>query len=403
MTNLYPPRNALLLASAVIVLAQIPGCGSSWFAADDSKPPAIKPEDFVGPPQQADAQDEAPTTLVATDVAEPTQTSEPTRDREQQNDALAVNAMVGHINGEAVYADQIFDINVVAQLESFGQRFDGEAFLQQAAPVIQERLRGVIINKLILGEAERNLTDIQGRGIDMRVQQERDELIRFFGEGSLAVTKARFREERGRELEEHLAAFREELSIGLYIRSKVLPKIVVNQRDIERYYEDHKAEYQLPNRRSFRIIKVKDLADAQAVTQRLDRSEAFKDIAADAALNLYNPAGAGLFNNGELLAGDSVYGIKPVNDALIELKKGGHAGPIVAGEHQYFVELIDFEPGVTVPLSEAQLNIEDKLRGLQFEKHSLRFRMDLLQRGSYTDAAEMSQKLLEIAYARYDR
>lgn len=398
----HPTTPALIAGLALALTTGCTGCGSTWFATGSEKNPAVSPEDFVGEPRPTVARDQ-PTTLVATDVADEQADQDNTPGTPRSDEAVSINAMVGHINGEAVYADQIFDINVIAQLESFGRRFERGEFLKQAALVIQDRLRGVIINKLILGEAERNLTDNQRRGIAYRVQSEREELLRFYGQGALSVAKARFREEKGIELDAHLTTFREELIIRSYISSKVLPKIVVNERDIERWYEDHKSEYDKPDRRAFRIIKVDSAKRADEVVNRMKRGESFKDVASDGAVNLYNPGGAGEFNGGELLAGDHVYGIKPVNDALIELEEGKHAGPIVAGSHHYFVQVMRFEPGVTISLSEAQLKIEQQLRAMQFEKHALRFRLDLLQRGSYTDPTEMGAKLLEIAYARYDQ
>ncbi len=394
---------ALFAASLSAAIAALPGCGASWFTTDDASADAVKPEDFIGEPRPPGPPPDTPTTLIATDAPGEDETTDNPRSAERRDNALAVNAMVGHINGEAVYANQIFDINIAAQLESFGRRYDDEQFLSQAALVIQERLRGVIINKLILGEAERNLTETQRRGIDARVQAEREELLRFYGQGSVAVAKARFREKQGKGLDEHLDAFREELSIGFYIRSKVMPKIVVNENDIKRWYHDHKAQFDTPDRRVIRMIRVTGTNNADAVKRRLERGEAFEKVAADAQINIYNPDGAGIVNGGSPLVGDKAINPAPVNDALMQLKEDEYAGPVLAGDHQYFVQLVEFQAGVKVPLADAQLKIEEQLRAAQFEKHALRFRLDLLERGSYTDPMEMGEKLLEIAYARYDQ
>ena len=325
-------------------------------------------------------------------------TTKPRTDR-----ALPVDAMVGHINGEAVYADQIFDVNLVAQLESFGRRFEGDAFQNAAGSVIQDRLQGIIINKLILGEAERNLKENQRRGIEYRIQSEREELLRFYGQGSLAKAKAEFRKQRDKELDQHLVDFREELVIGSYVRSKVMPKIVVNQRDVERYYADNIERYQQPDQRVIRLIIAADEDAATTIHERLGKGQAFEKLARDPELNRYNPTISGMFNSGNPVAGKAVTNQKPVNAALEPLKKGEYAGPIEADEKTFFVQVVDLIEGKNIPLTDAQIDIEQKLRAAQFEKHALRFRLDLLKRGSYSDPAEMGNKLLEIATARYDQ
>lgn len=393
---------AALLATNLILA----GCGNgnSWIAGGNEPPPAVTPDDFIGN-SQADASESIDTTaLIRTETKEETADTSAQTTAESRTDlALPIDAMVGHINGEAVYADQIFDVNLVAQLESFGRRFDREAFGNAASGVIQDKLQGIIINKLILGEAERNLQEAQRRGIEGRIQAEREELLRFYGQGSLAKAKAEFKKERGKELEQHLIAFREELVIGSYVRSKVMPKIVVNQRDVERYYADNIEKYQQPDQRVVRLIRVTEASVVDEIDSRLNKGESFKNIAADPSLNNYNPDNGGIFNGGDPVPGNKVIGIESVNNALLKLETGGHAGPIKAGDNTFYVQVVELTPGVKIELADAQIKIESILRSTQFEKHALRFRVGLLRRGSYSDPAQMGQKLLDIAFARYDR
>lgn len=395
------PTLPTALIAASLALA---GCGSPWFVSNEAARPGIHPEDFIGEPQPGNGDDASQPTLVATDDPEqPAAGPDEQATNPRSQEALPIDAMVGHINGEAVYADQIFDVNLIAQLESFGQRFDSEAFREAAAQVIQDRLQGVIINKLILGEAERNLKEAQRRGVNARVAAEREELLRYYGQGSLAKAKAEFRKDRGKELDQHLVDFREELIVGSYIRSKVMPKIVVNQRDVERYYEDHKNKYHQPDRRVIRLIRAVDRSAVEQAQRRLQQGQAFDVIASDPTINSYNPENAGIFNNGDPIPGEKVIGLAPVNKALLKLDAKQHAGPIPAGDSTFFVQVVELEPGVEIPLADAQIQIEQILRSTQFERHALRFRMDLLKRGSYSEPSEMGSKLVEIAYARYDQ
>jgi hypothetical protein len=391
---------ALLAASLTIV-----GCESTWLASGGKQPPpVVQPDDFIGEPlatEPGDTDEGTPVSTEETEVAS-TDASGPTPNP-RTDKALPVDAMVGHINGEAVYADQVFDVNLVAQIESFGRRFAGEEFRTAAGSVIQDRLQGIIINKLILGEAERNLKDTQRRGIENRIQSEREELLRFYGQGSLAKAKAEFRKDRGMELDQHLTEFREQLVTGSYVRSKVMPKIVVNQRDVERYYADNIDKYQQPAQRVIRLIIAVDADAAIEIEQQLDKGRAFDKIAADPELNRYNPTIAGMFNSGNPVSVKAVTNQESVNEAIVSLDGGKHAGPIQGGENTFFVQVVELTPGVKITLPQAQIKIEQILQTTQFEKHALRFRLGLLKRGSYSDPAEMGNKLLEIATARYDQ
>ncbi|MEM9346929.1 MAG: peptidylprolyl isomerase [Planctomycetota bacterium] len=398
-------RSTIKTATLLTACLTFVGCGSSWMAGNNQPDPVVTPDDFIGESSQAsDAGAADETTLVSVDESPetPEASSEPVTDTRPQ-EALPIDAMVGHINGEAVYADQIFDINLVAQLESFGRRFDRKEFRQNALGIIRDRLNGIIINKLILGEAELNLKETQRRGIQARIEAEREELLRFYGQGSVAKAKAEFLEKRGKELGQHLVDFREELVIGNYVRSKVMPKIVVNQRDIERYYDDNIERYQQPDQRVIRLMIAVNPAAAAQIQQGLNNGKDFDKLAADPALNQYNPNEGGSYQSGKAIPGNQVIRYQKVNDALIKLKSGEHTGPIVEGGKSYFVQVVELTPGVQIELADAQIKIGQVLRSTQFEREALRFRMDLLKRGSYSDPNEMGQKLLDIAFARYDQ
>lgn len=400
------PKHLTLQPTALFIASlSVTGCSTPWLASNSDRPaPAVQPADFIGEPTPTEVVQ--PTNEAAAQADKPHHAA-PANNRptahSQPQAARPIDAMVGHINGEAVYADQIFDINLIAQLESFGRRFDGNQFQTHAGNAIQDRLQGIIINKLILGEAELNLQEAQRRRIEARIQAEREEMLRFYGQGSLAKAKADFKKERGKELEAYLVDFREELIVGSYIRSKVTPKIVVNQRDVERYYDDNIQRYHQPTQRVIRLMIAVD-ADASAQIQtRLDKGEAFEQVAGDSNVNQYNPTHAGAYRAGDAIPGDKPTNQEPINAAILPLQSGEYAGPIVVGDKTFFVEVVKRTEGVKVELADAQIQIEQTLRSLQFEKHALRFRLDLLKRGSYSDPGQMGSKLLDIASARYDQ
>ena len=405
-----PVQRALAGFLAGVTLTGLTGCGMlSWLDDEEKAPPGITPDAFVHvAPNTEDpttgtsaTQSTAETSSTDTSTEPTIPTNNPTINTSTA--ALPINAMVGYINNEAVYADHIFDVNLIAQLQSFGKRYDGEQFRTAATQAIQEKLRGIIINKLILGEAELNLNDQQRQYISTLVNREREELIRFYGQGSISKARAEFRKDKGLELDDHLNALREEYAVQAFLQAKVMPKISVTQLMVRNYYEENIEKFNQPDMRTFRIIYVSGADTAQSIKQRLDAGESFKDLASDPATNLYNTDNAGIFNSGKPMPGDKVYGIQAVNEALMQLKEGEYAGPFPAGKNHYFTQLLTYTPGKEIALEDAQLDIELILRNLEYERLTLRLRMNMLKRGSYTPPEKMGVKLLEIAAARYDQ
>ena len=390
----------LALAAGLMGLSQV-GCAARDWVSENDKPAPVTPGDFIDESSSAIAVSAQPTAAPADAGPGPADgppgpVTAPTDDSDQ---TYLVNAMIGHINGEAVYAGQIL-APLDAQLAAMGRRDSGEAFLEQAGPLILGRLREAVIDKLVLGEAERDLTSRDRERLDYLVQQERDEKLRYYGQGSLAAAEANFEAAMGVSLSEHLRQYRNSLTVRRYIELTVRPKIVVNQRDVERFFDDNKTDFNRPASRAIRIMIAPDASTAQTIQSKLDAGESFEELATNAELNRYNAAGAGLFNAGEPFGGD--FGVAEVNAALLELQEGEHAGPILANERHWFVELMQYTPERKTPFEEVKNQIEQQLRIEQFKFHTDRFRDDLIRRGNFTDLDRMMDKLIEVAVARYD-
>lgn len=396
-----PPTPGPLLAALASagVCAALVGC-SAWPSTSDADP--VQPQDFVadapqpdGPAVSASPGDDATPTDTA---AQPTQEPAPAGER-----ALAVDAMIGHVNGDAIYAQVILD-PIDAELAAFGRRYDGDEFLQRAAPVIAGRLKEVLIDKLILAEAGGGLTERERMGVAGLVQQRREELLRYYGQGSLARARAEFFKAEEIELDEALAQYREELIVRRYLQQELMPQVNVQQRDVERLYHDlvERGVYSSEDRRTVRLMMTRDADAAGQIASRLASGEGFDEVAADDTLNQYNPAAGGQFNSGEPIEGDQVFGIAAVNDAILALDAGDHAGPIVEGDRHFFVWVESFEPGTRVELRDVQVELERTLQLEQWDALFRKFREDLWDAGGYTDPVQMTEKLLDIAIARYD-
>ena len=307
-----------------------------------------------------------------------------------------VAGMVGQVNGEAIYASEVFK-PLREQLQSLGARLSVAEFRGRAQQLIRGRLDQLVTDSLILGEAQRDLSERQRQGLKAMMAQRREELIRKHGRGSVAVADSTLKRETGKGLEETLEDKRQQMLVQRYVRQKLLPRINVTRRDIERYYRDNEGRFNPPATRSFRLIRVADEAAADRVAQRLEAGETFKAIA-QSGLNEFQTSQGGLMED---MQGEEVFGYDALNDAMLELDEGEHAGPIAIGGQYWFVKVVKLDQPEGKPLKEVQRQIESALRAQQFRRLQEEYRRTLYERGSYNPIDQMTAALVQIAVSRY--
>ncbi|MFW6059929.1 MAG: peptidyl-prolyl cis-trans isomerase [Phycisphaeraceae bacterium] len=313
-----------------------------------------------------------------------------------------VAAMVGQVNGRAIYAHDVLD-PLHETLAALGRRVArGEVsrpqFRERASDLIAGHVNEIVNDALLLGEAERDLSEQERQYVRHFMRQRRDELVRKHGRGSAAVADRTLRERDGKGLEQTLEQIRQQELVRRYMRLKLQPRINVTRRDIERYYRDHHETYNPPMTRTLRLIRAVDEAAAATIEQRLAEGASFESVAKDAELNAFQPGNGGLMADAP---GDDVFGFEPLNEALRELDAGEHAGPIDAGGSQWFLQVEAIDGGEGRSLKDAQREIERRLRLQQFRRLSAQYEQQLYERGSYDSRQEMTEQLLEIAMNLY--
>lgn len=311
-------------------------------------------------------------------------------------DPLPLAGMVGQVNGQAIYANKVLE-PISEQLATLGRELPPSQFRQRATELIRATLDQIVTDALILGEAERDLSDRERGILEWQVRQQREELLRKYGQGSLSLAEARLREESGAGLDQTLADFRTKQTIERHLYNTVIPRINVTRRDIERYYNDHPEEFNPQPKRTLRLIRVADETAAAEVIRRLDAGESFTQVASS-DLNRNRPESGGLMETG---GGEAVFDNPALNDALLKLQKGQHAGPVAVGQSHVFVYLEDIVTSEHRPLRDVQLDIERKLREDQYRLLSAQERQRLLQEGNYNPLDQMVDQLVRIATARY--
>ncbi|MDX1682390.1 MAG: peptidylprolyl isomerase [Phycisphaeraceae bacterium] len=366
------------------------------------KPTADNPDipGKAGEPVESETTDDESTSANDPAGATVVATADPDRPASNDDDAWTVDGMVGQVNGRPLYARDVLG-PLEAQLQALGRNPDlsRSQFRSRAAELIASRLQQLVADELILGEAERDLSEQERFGLSQMLDQKREEMLRFYGEGSRALAETRLREQRGIGLEEAMEQERQAIVVKRYLGKKLHPKINVSRRDIERYYRENLDEFQPPPGRTIHLIRVRDEEARDKVAQRLSQGETFLEVARS-DLNTYKPDVEGLF--AKAVEGDEVFGAKPLNDAMLDLKEGQHAGPLEFASGYAWVYVASISGGEGRSLKDAQRDIENLLRRQRFQALSAQYRQRLFRTGVYNPLDEMTEDLLAIAIARYD-
>jgi hypothetical protein len=370
------PRILCLVLAALAALA-LPGCGTN-----EPNEPFVD-DSLVEAPAEPDAgadEDDAdPPAVVASDT-------------------YAVDGMIGQINGRPIFADTVFhgDDPIHDQLAALGRRLARPVFRVRSRELIRSRLRQMLLDSLILAEAERDLTDPQRQGLRYTMQKRREELVRLYGQGSEAAARENILEQTGRSLDATLEDFRKAVVVREHIRAVIDPKINVTRRDVERYYRDQLDQFQPDATRDLRLIHVDTRDQAEEITRRLDAGETFAQVA-DSEVNLFTASG-GLF---EGAIGDQPLRYPELNRALAPLAEGGHAGPIAVEDDFWFVYIESIDAPQQKTLMDVQLDIERTLKVRQRQEQTDRYYKQLLSGTDPQAVARMTDALVEIAVNRY--
>ncbi|QDU35055.1 peptidylprolyl isomerase [Poriferisphaera corsica] len=321
------------------------------------------------------------------------------------DNSLVMNAMIGQVNGNAIYAENIL-APIHDQLTALGQNLSRDAFYReirgnaQQLGIIAQNIRSNVTNALIYGDAERHLTNNERYIVKIYIQKNREFFIRQHGQGSQALANKTMLEKFGIGIEESLENERRKYIIQQYVNKTIRPKVNVTRADIERYYRDHKDDFNKPNERDIRIIATATADNALQVQSQLESGISFDQIASS-ELNTYRRSSGGLSTN---LKGERVLApfLKPLNDALNQLATGqSTTEPIEIKNKYWFIKLDRVQEAQNITLRQAQLGIRKLLEDQQFNILVERYNRDLLTDGSYDNLDEMTKTLIQIAMNRY--
>lgn len=393
------------LCLIVSVLMLVAGCKSAQKSdatavTEKTKPVALSTQDFVA---DGDAASSTPAYNAAS-INTSTTTSETTDTAINTSKAPAatyhVAGMVGQVNGRPIYARSIFK-DVHERLTDLGRRLPAAQFRQQASALLQGRLKQIVMDALILGEAENQLTEQNQQGLLHFLKEERKKLIRELGRGSEELANERSRTTSGLTLDQRIKEKRNQVIVQNYLREKLWPRINVTRKDIERYYDDHYDEFNPAEGRIIHLLRTSGDNAANQIDKELASGRSFLDIAGDNVLNPRTWEKKGLFNPDNKPIKGEPFGNDALNKATLKLKEGEHTPRMKIGSMWTWVYVAKISRGEHHPLREVQLDIERILKQQQYNHYIEQYQKRLLAQGSYNDLADMHKRLLDICMSVY--
>lgn len=407
------PLWARLPALAIVVLVALSACQSSGHDAEpvrrqladqarngqaegmvtrSPEPAVIEP---ATPPEVSPQTSPSSATTEPTADAAPASPGSPAAP--MAGPAYTIEALVGQVNGRPVYAGRILD-PIDEQLKALVRTQPPQQFVRKARDLIASRVDQVVFDQLILGEAERMLTDRQRDSLRYTLKEQRAELVRKHGRGSDQIADKVLLDTTGKDLVQTLREERERLLVQNYTAQQIVPKIDVTRSDIERFYQQNLEQYQPAAQRKIHMI-VADAEHVPVVTQRLAAGEPFLTVAADAQLNTYRPAQGGLF--AEKATGSKIFENAGLNEATLALSAGQHTQGLPLEDHTVWVYVERIEQSTARSLQEVQAEIERHLRGQQLQVLTMQYRRRLLKEGSFTPQDQMINAVMDVALSRY--
>lgn len=325
---------------------------------------------------------------------------------------VAIDRLVGQINGRPVFASDFFE-PLDARLRAEARRVQiGEATPEQwlsfAKSRIGRELRGLVRDELLLAEFEASLSPQERQGLLTFVRNLRETLISE-NLGSETLANRRFSEEEGKTLEEMVKSQRNEFLIKEQLRRAVADRVYVSWRDVQMEYERRYDEFNPSGEAVFRMIWVNadDAVAIDEVETKLAAGVPFAEVAA--AHSFFKPSEGGLYAVELSEAGyeeTPLFQQELLENTARELDEGEFAGPIRleddAGRSDRLVWLkLEGVVRDQRTLAEAQLEIHDELRAARWSEENAKYLEKLITEGSVTDINDMEIRLLQFAADRY--
>jgi hypothetical protein len=333
---------------------------------------------------------------------------------EEDQDGPLIRADVMLVNGQTVKASDVLE-PIWKRLEQMAAVTKPSEYPEKAQLEIRQRVRETISEFLVYYEVKRKISsdsqDQLKKTVDGRV---RDRINRDF-EGSQAKFE-RYLSARGLSLEDYKEQETRRIVTVQYLREEILPQIHISRRQLHEFYEENRKEFESPARVKLQMIDLPDKAFLTgAATDPVARMDAHEAAARQARRAL-----------SELRAGADFAEVAKKYSKGLHAEEGGRwdwvsedpglqgrwAAPckaafkLAAGEHSDILEVSDgyfivrAEEKVEAQrrtFEEVQQELEERLRGIQFDLLSARYLSKLWVKGDIQGLTAFQARLLTLA------
>jgi len=295
---------------------------------------------------------------------------------------VLVNTVLAEVNGEVITREDILG-PIRPQMATWRKEYSPEAFESRCRQVISMKLREEISRRLVVQEAEAELSEQEKEQIDTTLGQILKNLAAEAGSALLLEEKLR---REGSSLREERQRRREQLMVQQYLRRKISPTVHITHSELLNCYRRVCAErYVQPTRVRLGLITIRksespDVAQAralaEAVYQRAAKGEGFTRLARRYS---HGPMASQGGDWGFVTKGS--FRIKAVDEVLFALETD-QVGPLVeTDEAFYIVKALARQEGRTVPFTEVQDELEDEIRDRKYNETVNKYIQDLYKRG----------------------
>lgn len=318
------------------------------------------------------------------------------------SERLLVDQMVGQINGRPVFADEFFR-PMDARLRSEAARLPPREWVAQTRKDIDAALFDKLRDDLLLAEFQSSLTPEQKMGVLAFIETVRNDLVSG-NLGSESIANQRLLESEGQDLESKVEDITQRQFILQQLRTAIGNRVQVSYRDVQLFYEQNIDEFVPDPIARFTLIRapLTDTARIERIESALASGEPFNEVAARETTFRADTAGAlPVTLTTRDYATSTLIALPALNKALLALRPGERTGRVDEQGAAWWGRLNEIEQPAGRSLYEAQLEIEDRLRGQRIREEESRYFTQLFERGSFSDFKEMSRRLLEFAAERY--
>ena len=295
---------------------------------------------------------------------------------------LLVNVVLAQVNDEVITREDILG-PLRPQIRKWRKEYSVEAFESRCRQVVNMKLREEISRRLVVQEAEAELSEEEKKQIDITLGQMLKQLTAQAGSAMLLEEKLK---REGASIGEERKKQRERLMVQRHLRSKIAPTVHITHSELlNQYRQVREARYVVPTRVQLGLIAVtkRELPDetqARALAEAVHkRAVAGEDFARLAQRYSHDPMASKGGDWGLVTKGS--FRIKAVDEVLFALAAGG-VGPLVETDDAFYVvKALQRQEGRTIPFTEVQDELEDEIRDRKYNETVSQYIRKLYERG----------------------